>query len=61
MSTVEIERLKTGLNAAVRAANLALFVIRKQGVMPNDSWEAGFKKDMAIAEAALADAPTGVR
>jgi len=46
--------LVDGLNSAVRAANLALFVIRKQGVMPNDSWKSGFEKDMKVAEAALA-------
>lgn len=45
-------RLRTGLDAAIRAANLALFVIRKQGVMPNSSWEAGFNKDLATATAA---------
>lgn len=38
-----------GLNAAIRAANLALFVIRKQGVMPNSSWETGFENDMTTA------------
>jgi hypothetical protein len=47
-----IERLRGGLSAAIRAAKLALFVIRKQGVMPNSSWESGFEKDLAIAEAA---------
>ena len=41
------------LTAAVRAAELALFVIRKQGVMPNSSWEAGFESDMNVARAAL--------
>jgi hypothetical protein len=49
----EIERLRDGLNAAIRAANLALFVIRKQGVMPNSSWESGFNSDLAKATAAL--------
>lgn len=48
----EIERLRDGLVAARRAAELALFVIRKQGIMPNSSWEAGFNKDMATADAA---------
>ena len=48
----EIKRLQAGLDAAIRAAELALFVIRKQGVMPNSSWEDGFKKDMATAKAA---------
>lgn len=51
----ENARLREGLNAAIRAANLALFVIRKQGVMPNSSWQAGFEKDMATAEAARTD------
>jgi len=49
-----IEALEAGLSAAVRAANLALFVIRKHGVMPNDSWKTGFEGDMEIARAALA-------
>lgn len=51
----EIERLRSGLDAAIRSANLALFVIRKQGIMPNSSWQAGFEKDMAVATAARAD------
>lgn len=46
------ERLRAGLDAAVRAAELALFVIRKQNVMPNSSWQAGFEKDMAAAKSA---------
>ena len=49
----EVRTLREALTAGVRAANLALFVIRKQGVMPNSSWQAGFEKDMAIASAAL--------
>jgi hypothetical protein len=48
----ETERLRAGLDAAIRAANLALFVIRKHGVMLNDSWRAGFEKDMATAKGA---------
>lgn len=48
----EIKRLRGGLDAAIRAANLALFVIRKQGIMPNSSWQAGFEKDLATATAA---------
>jgi hypothetical protein len=44
------------LEAAVRCAKLALFVIRKQGVMPNSSWESGFNADLKIAEDALAAA-----
>ncbi len=43
-----------GLEAAIRAAKLALFVIRKQGVMPNSSWESGFDADMKTAEETLA-------
>jgi len=46
--------LKEGLEAAIRAAELALFVIRKQGIMPNASWESGFDSDLAKAKAALA-------
>lgn len=41
--------LKEGLSHAIQAAELALFVIRKQGVMPNSSWRAGFEKDLKIA------------
>lgn len=48
----EIERLRDGLDAAIRAAKLALFVINKQGVMPNSSWESGFKSDLDKATAA---------
>jgi hypothetical protein len=43
-----------GLEAAIRAAKLALFVINKQGVMPNSSWESGFNADLKIAEDAKA-------
>lgn len=43
-----------GLRAAIRAAQLALFVIEKQGLMPNASWQAGFYSDVAKAEEALA-------
>lgn len=45
----ENERLRAALDAAIRAANLALFVIRKQGIMPNSSWQAGFERDMKAA------------
>jgi hypothetical protein len=45
--------LTQALEAAIRAAKLALFVIRKQGVMPNSSWESGFDSDLKTAEAAL--------
>jgi hypothetical protein len=53
----ENERLLEGFAAAIRAAELAIFVIRKQGIMPNDSWKAGFEKDMATAKAALGRKP----
>ena len=53
----ENERLLEGFAAAIRAAELAIFVIRKQGIMPNDSWKAGFEKDMATAKAALERKP----
>lgn len=45
--------MRHGIQAALRAAKLALFVIRKQGVMPNSSWESGLNSDIAMAEAAL--------
>jgi hypothetical protein len=48
------EQTYIGLEAAIRAAKLALFVIRKQGVMPNSSWESGFNRDLKKAEDALA-------
>ena len=51
---LEIDQMKGGLEAAIRAAKLALFVIRKQGVMPNSSWESGFDGDLKTAEAAMA-------
>jgi hypothetical protein len=51
------ENQAEALKAAIRAAKLALFVIRKQGVMPNSSWESGFNSDLATAEAALAALP----
>lgn len=51
------KRLREGLKAAIRAAKLGLFVINKQGVMPNSSWEGGFKDDVATAEAALTQGP----
>jgi len=47
-------KLVAALIAAVRAAKLALFVIRKQDVMPNNSWQAGFDGDLKVAEDALA-------
>lgn len=45
---------RRGLEAAIRAAKLALFVIRKQDVMPNSSWESGFNADLKTAEDVLA-------
>lgn len=48
-----IEELEAATKAAIRAAELALFVIRKQGVMPNASWERGFDVDLATARALL--------
>lgn len=48
------EQMRKGLEAAIRAAKLALFVINKQGVMPNSSWESGFNSDLKVAEDALA-------
>lgn len=47
------KEMRKGLEAAIRAAKLALFVIKKQGVMPNSSWETGFESDLKTAEAAL--------
>ena len=54
MTPPDNEQTRQGLKAAIRAANLALFVIRKQGIMPNSSWEAGFTRDIKTAEDALA-------
>lgn len=45
---------REALVAAVRCAKLALFQLRKQGIMPNDSWASGFDADLAKAEAGLA-------
>lgn len=53
--------LEEALTAAVRAANLALFVIQKHGVMPNDQWKNGFDADLAVARAALASKEEGGR
>jgi hypothetical protein len=47
------KEIMDALKAVSRAAELALFVIRKQGVMPNSSWEAGFNKDTAPARVIL--------
>lgn len=46
-----------GLKAAIRAAKLALFLMRKRGVIPNASWESGFNRDLEIAENALSASP----
>jgi hypothetical protein len=49
----DIARLREAAQSALRAADLALFVIRKQGVMPNSSWQAGFERDTEAARQAL--------
>lgn len=46
--------LRNGMTRAISAANLAIFVIEKHGVMPNDSWRYGFEQDITAARAALA-------
>ena len=51
----EINRMRDGLKSGIRAAALALFVIRKQDAMPNSSWESGLNRDLAMARAALAE------
>lgn len=48
-----VKRLEEALRLALKAANLALFVIRKQNVMPNSSWEGGFEDDLRRARAEL--------
>ncbi len=48
----DLEKLRVGLAAALRAANLALFLIEKNGVPVNDSWRVGFDRDMATAKSA---------
>lgn len=58
MNGDHIEQTRKGLESAIRAAKLALFVINKQGVMPNDSWKSGFDADLKTAEAALAALPS---
>lgn len=55
----ENARLREGISAAIRAAELALFVVRKQGVMPNASWERGFAAELDQARAALAQSVSG--
>lgn len=50
---IEVEEIRDGLKAAIRAAKLAIFTINKQGVMPNCSWRCGFEKDLATAESVL--------
>jgi hypothetical protein len=53
----EIEQAREGLVTAIRALKFALFVIRKQGAMPNSSWETGLESDLKTAQAALAALP----
>lgn len=50
----ENNTLRLGLDAAIRAATLAVFVIEKTSSMPNDSWRAGFERDLGQAKAARA-------
>jgi hypothetical protein len=52
----ETEKLRAGLAAAMRAANLALFLLERHGIQPNDSWRAGFDRDMKAAKEAAGDA-----
>jgi len=54
MNIIDNKQIREGLEAAIHAANLALFVIKKQGIMPNSSWETRFEKDLRIARDALA-------
>lgn len=54
----DAERLRGGLEAAVRAAKLAVFIMGKHGTPMNDSWRAGFDRDLMAAEAAMA--PVGL-
>lgn len=46
-------RLQIALAAALRAAKLAVFALRKQDAMPNSSWERGLEDDIASAETAI--------
>lgn len=50
------QNILEGCKAALRAAKLALFVIEKHGVMPNDSWKEGFEKDCKLAETTVTEA-----
>jgi hypothetical protein len=47
------EVLRDGLKRTLSALGLAIFVIKKQGVMPNSSWETGFMGDMEHGRTAL--------
>jgi hypothetical protein len=49
-----LKMAREGLEAAIRAADLAIFVIRKQAIMPNGSWSRGFDDDLKKAEESLA-------
>ena len=49
----ENDKLLEALKVAGRVLENALFVIRKQGVMPNSSWEGGFIGDQRRIKAAL--------
>jgi hypothetical protein len=54
----EIERLRGALEGSVRAAELALFVVRKEGVMPRGNWEKGFTRDLGPALSILQEQNT---
>jgi hypothetical protein len=54
----ENARLQHAVKVADSALSNALFVIRKQGVMPNGSWENGFISDQKVIRAALNEEPT---
>lgn len=48
-----IERVQDALRAGIRAAQMALFVMKKRNVRLNSSWEAGVNGDIAFAEVVL--------
>ena len=50
---VETAELQKAVGVADKALSNALFVIRKQGVMPNSSWENGFLSDQKVIKEAL--------
>ena len=54
-TTTEVERLRAGAEAAIRAANLALFLLQRHSVPISDSWRAGFERDVATAKEAMGD------